>query len=180
MKTKSAYLIGALIVLVADQLTKAWATASLKPVVYVEVIPGLFRLSYATNRGVAFSLFADSQFDIRWILSAVSLIAALFVLSYFRRAPADKTRLNVSLSLLMAGIIGNMIDRVRLGEVVDFIELHWRDLYSWPTFNIADSAICVGAALLALEMLREEKSARERSTISTPAPEESGVGSSES
>jgi signal peptidase II len=180
MKTKSAYLIGALIVLVADQLTKAWATASLKPVVYVEVIPGLFRLSYATNRGVAFSLFADSQFDIRWILSAVSLIAALFVLSYFRRAPADKTRLNVSLALLMAGIIGNMIDRVRLGEVVDFIELHWRDLYSWPTFNIADSAICVGAALLALEMLREEKSARERSTISTPAPEESGVGSSES
>jgi len=180
MRNKSVYIFGAVIVLVADQLTKAWATASLKPVVYVEVIPGLFRLSYATNRGVAFSLFADSQFDIRWILSAVSLIAALFVLSYFRRAPADKTRLNVSLALLMAGIIGNMIDRVRLGEVVDFIELHWRDLYSWPTFNIADSAICVGAALLALEMLREEKSARERSTISTPSPEESGVGSSES
>jgi signal peptidase II len=180
MRNKSVYIFGAVIVLVADQLTKAWATASLKPVVYIEVIPGLFRLSYATNRGVAFSLFADSQFDIRWILSAVSLIAALFVLSYFRRAPADKTRLNVSLALLMAGIIGNMIDRVRLGEVVDFIELHWRDLYSWPTFNIADSAICVGAALLALEMLREEKSARERSTISTPSPEESGVGSSES
>jgi len=180
MRNKSVYIFGAVIVLVADQLSKAWATASLKPIVYIEVIPGLFRLSYATNRGVAFSLFADSQFDIRWILSAVSLIAALFVLSYFRRAPADKTRLNVSLALLMAGIIGNMIDRVRLGEVVDFIELHWRDLYSWPTFNIADSAICVGAALLALEMLREEKSARERSTISTPSPEESGVGSSES
>src|SRR5262245_24117482 len=130
MRTKSSYLLGAIIVLAADQLTKAWATASLKPVVYIEVIPGLFRLSYATNRGVAFSLFADSQFDIRWVLSAVSLIAALFVFSYFRRAPADKPWLNVSLALLMAGIVGNMIDRVRLGEVVVFIELHWQSLYS--------------------------------------------------
>jgi signal peptidase II len=184
MRTKSAYLLCAAIVLVADQLTKAWATTSLKPVPYVEVIPGLFRLSYATNRGVAFSLFADSQFDIRWILSAVSLIAALFVLSYFRRAPADKPWLNVSLALLMAGIVGNMIDRVRLGEVVDFIELHWHSLYSWPTFNVADSAICVGAVLLALEMLREERAARIRPLggveATTPAPEETGVGSSES
>lgn len=184
MRTKSAYLLCAAVVLVADQLTKAWATTSLKPVPYVEVIPGLFRLSYATNRGVAFSLFADSQFDIRWILSAVSLIAALFVLSYFRRAPADKPWLNVSLALLMAGIVGNMIDRVRLGEVVDFIELHWQSLYSWPTFNVADSAICVGAVLLALEMLREERAARVRPLggveAPTPAPEETGVGSSES
>ncbi|MGH9938352.1 MAG: signal peptidase II [Blastocatellia bacterium] len=179
MRNKLPYLLGAMIVLAADQLTKAWATASLKPVVYIEVIPGFFRLSYATNRGVAFSLFADSEFDIRWILSAVSLIAALFVLGYFSRVPANKPWLNVSLALLMAGIIGNMVDRVRLGEVVDFIELHWRDFYSWPTFNIADSAICVGAVLLALEMLREEKAARARSIAPTPAPEETGVGSSE-
>src|SRR5262245_37858921 len=183
MRTKSAYILGAAIVLIADQLTKAWATASLKPIVYIEVIPGFFRLSYATNRGVAFSLFADSQLDIRWILSAVSLVAALFVLSYFRRAPADKQLLNFSLALLIAGIVGNMIDRVRMGEVVDFIELHWQGLYSWPTFNVADSAICVGAVLLALEMLREEKAARTRSSsgvgVSTPAPEETGVGSSE-
>jgi signal peptidase II len=184
MRTKSAYILCAAVVLVTDQLTKAWATTSLKPVPYVEVIPGLFRLSYATNRGVAFSLFADSRFDIRWILSAVSLIAALFVLSYFRRAPADKPWLNVSLALLMAGIVGNMIDRVRLGEVVDFIELHWQSLYSWPTFNVADSAICIGAILLALEMLREERAARIRSIsgVEAPAsaPEKTGVGSSES
>ncbi|MBO0859997.1 MAG: signal peptidase II [Chloracidobacterium sp.] len=183
MKTKSAYILGAAIVLVADQLTKAWATASLKPVVYMEVIPGFFRFSYATNRGVAFSLFAESQLDIRWVLSAVSFVAALFVISYFRRAPADRPWLNVSLALLMAGIFGNMIDRVRLGEVVDFIELHWQGLYSWPTFNVADSAICVGSVLLALEMLREEKAARMRSSdgvgVSTPAPEDGGVGSPE-
>src|SRR5215475_8494124 len=162
MRTKSIYLLLSMVVLVADQASKAWATASLKPIVFKDVIPGFFRLSYATNRGVAFSFFADSHFDIRWILSAVSLIAALFVLSYFRRAPADKPWLNISLALLIAGIVGNMVDRVRLGEVVDFIELHWRDVYSWPTFNLADSAICVGAVLLALEMLREEKAARTR------------------
>jgi signal peptidase II len=147
--------------------------------VFIEVIPGFFRFSYATNRGVAFSLFAESQFDLRWVLAAVSLVAAVFVISYFRTAPAEKIRLNASLALLLAGIVGNMIDRVRLGEVVDFIELHWRDLYSWPTFNIADSAICIGAALLAIEMLKEEKAAREQSAPSTPAPDESGIGSSE-
>ncbi|MGH9833888.1 MAG: signal peptidase II [Blastocatellia bacterium] len=179
MKNKLPYFIITAIVLTADQLTKAWATASLKPVIFIEVIPGFFRLSYATNRGVAFSLLADSQFDLRWALAAISLVAALFVVSCFRRAPAGMARLNVALALLLAGIVGNLIDRVRLGEVVDFIELHWRDLYSWPTFNIADSAICVGAVLLALEMMREERAARMQASIPTRAPEETGAGSSE-
>jgi signal peptidase II len=178
MKSKLPYFIITAIVLAADQLTKAWATASLKPVFFIEVIPGFFRLSYATNRGVAFSLFADSQFDLRWVLAAISLAAALFVVSYFRRAPAGLTRLNVALALLLAGIVGNLIDRVRLGEVVDFIELRWRDLYSWPTFNLADSAICVGAVLLALEMMREERVARMQASTPTAAPEEAGVSES--
>ncbi len=178
MKSKLPYFIITIIVLAADQLTKAWATASLKPVAFIEVIPDFFRLSYATNRGVAFSLLADSQFDLRWVLAAISLAAALFVVSYFRRAPANLARLNAALALLLAGIVGNLIDRVRLGEVVDFIELHWRDLYSWPTFNIADSAICVGAVLLALEMLREERAARMQASIPTTAPEETGVSES--
>jgi signal peptidase II len=190
MKTKLVYLLCAAIVLMADQLTKLWATISLKPIGYKDVIEGFFRWNYATNRGVAFSLCADCPSGSRWVLSAVSLIAALFVISYFRRAPADKPRLNVSLSLLLAGIVGNMIDRIRLGEVVDFIEFHWSGLrlsgdwwQGWPIFNVADSAICVGAVLLALEMLREEKAARISSSggveISTPAPEKTAAGSSE-
>jgi signal peptidase II len=190
MKTKLVYLLCAAIVLIADQLTKLWATASLKPIGYKDVIEGFFRLNYATNRGVAFSLCADCPSGSRWVLSAVSLVAALFVISYFRRAPADKPWLNVSLSLLLAGIVGNMLDRIRLGEVVDFIEFHWSGLrlpgdwwQSWPIFNVADSAICVGAVLLALEMLREEKAARISSSggvkVSTPAPEKTAAGSSE-
>ena len=72
MKNKHTYFLLAVIVLVADQLTKAWAIAKLKPVVLMEVIPGFFRLVYATNRGVAFSMFADGQFDARWIFAAIS------------------------------------------------------------------------------------------------------------
>lgn len=171
MRSKPFYLLIALLVLIADQATKIWATLALKPVVLLEVIPGLFRFSYATNRGVAFSLLADAQFDVRWLLALISTLAAGFVIFYLLQTPARKLRLNVALSLLLAGIVGNLIDRVRLGEVVDFIELHWRDVYTWPTFNVADAAICTGAALLALEMLREERT--------TPAVEESHVSSAE-
>jgi signal peptidase II len=191
MTTKSVYLLCAAIVLIVDQWSKLWATASIKPIGDKDLIEGFLRWNYATNRGVAFSLCADCPPMSRWILCAVSLIAALFVLNYFKRAPAGKPWLNVSLALLMAGIVGNMIDRVRLGEVVDFIEFHWSGLHlpsdwwqGWPIFNIADSAICVGAVMLAWEMLREEKAARKGASggveVSTPAPEETSVSSSES
>lgn len=83
--------------------------------------------------------------------------------------------MNGSLALLLAGIVGNLIDRVRLGEVVDFLDFHWVDRFTWPTFNLADAAICIGAALLALELLREERA--ESVKTQGPAPEESGIGS---
>src|SRR5262249_29645840 len=141
MKTKYLFWLLSFSVFIADQATKAWATAKLKPVGLIEIIPDFFRFSYALNRGVAFSLFAEVEFNIKWILAAVSAMAAAMVAHYLRRTPARQRRLCVSLSLLLAGIIGNLIDRIRLGEVVDFIEFHWRDQFTWPTFNIADSAI---------------------------------------
>lgn len=157
MKSKLPYFIIAVVVLAADQLTKVWAIAKLKPVVLIEVIPSYFRLIYATNRGVAFSMFADGEFDARWIFATISVIAAVFVSVYLLKSPPGKIRLSAALSLLLAGIVGNLIDRVRLGEVVDFLGFHWQDKYSWPIFNLADSAICIGAVLLALEMLFEER-----------------------
>jgi len=172
MKTKYLFWLLSFSVLVADQATKAWATAKLKPVGMIEIIPDFFRFSYALNRGVAFSLFADVQFNIKWILAAVSAMAAVMVAYYLARTPGSQRRLCVSLSLLLAGIIGNLVDRIRLGEVVDFIELHWREQFTWPTFNVADSAICMGAVLLALELLFEEHAVRSAQLHESPTPEE--------
>jgi signal peptidase II len=179
MQSKLGFFLLTIIVLIADQWTKHWAQTSLKPVVLIEVIPGLFRFTYATNRGVAFSLFADSELNVPMIFASISIIAALVVLFYLSRAPAGKLRMKTALSLLLAGIIGNLIDRLRFGEVVDFLDFHLGELFTWPTFNIADAAICIGAVLLALEMLREERSAKLKAPVATPVHEERGAGSPE-
>jgi len=160
MPLRVGYLLISLLILALDQATKHWATISLRPVVLMEILPGFLRFTYATNRGVAFSLFADSEMDIRYILAGISLLAAIFVLIYQWRIPVRMVQLNLALSLMLAGIVGNLIDRVRLGEVVDFIDLHWQDKYTWPTFNVADAAICIGAGLLALQMIKEERAAQ--------------------
>ena len=177
MRSKYSYLFITLIVLAVDQLTKQWAITSLKPVSLIEVIPGFFRLSFATNRGVAFSMFAESELNVRLIFAAVSTLAAIFVFIYLARTPAARIRMNAALSLLLAGIIGNLIDRVRLGEVIDFLDFHLGEKYTWPTFNIADAAICFGALLLALEMLREERVSK--LNPSSPTPEKGTIGSSD-
>ena len=175
MKSKLSYFILAATILAADQLTKAWAVAKLKPVVLMEVIPGYFRLVYATNRGVAFSLFADGTFDARWVFAAISTLATLFVGGYLIRTSPTKLRLNTSLALLLAGIVGNLVDRVRLGEVIDFLGFHIHDKYSWPIFNVADSAICIGAALLALEMIFEETPAKVEPSSNAIAEEQTQI-----
>lgn len=163
MKGKLSFLSVALVVLIADQVTKAWATASLKPVGSIEIIPNFFRLSYALNRGVAFSLFSESPFDLRWVLAAISALAAILVLGYLVRSQNPKAIAGISLALLLSGIAGNLLDRIRLGEVVDFLDFHLGTAFTWPTFNIADSAICIGAALLAIHLMREERAERARS-----------------
>ena len=176
MIQQKRYWLIALILLIADQATKMWATAQLKPVGVIEVIPGYFRFSYALNRGVAFSLFADVEFNIKWVLALISGVAALLVMHYLSRTPSSERQMSFSLALLLSGILGNLIDRVRLGEVVDFIELHWRDQFIWPTFNIADAAICIGAILLGFVLMREEKAerARQKSALVEEPPEATG------
>jgi len=163
MKGKLSFLIVAVVVLLADQATKAWATAALKPVGSIEIIPGFFRLSYALNRGVAFSLFSESPFDLRWVLAGISAIAAILVFAYLLRAENPKAISGLSLALLLSGIAGNLLDRVRIGEVVDFLDFHLGSTFTWPTFNVADSAICIGAVLLAIHLMREERAERARS-----------------
>ena len=169
MAKQKLYWLIAVVLLIADQATKAWATAKLKPIGVMEIIPDFFRFSYALNRGVAFSLFADVQFNIQWVLATISGIAAVLVMIYLSRTPHSERLMSFSLALLLSGILGNLIDRVRLGEVVDFIEFHWRDQLAWPTFNIADAAICIGAVLLGFVLMREEQA--ERKKAQTPLVE---------
>jgi signal peptidase II len=141
-------------VIALDQASKAWAAGRLRPdPAGIDVVPGLVRFVYAENPGIAFSLFDSGASATRWLLSAFSTVAAVAVVAYALRTDARLFRLQVTFALLLGGIVGNLVDRVRTGRVVDFIDVYV-SVYHWPTFNVADSAISVGAALLALEMLR--------------------------
>lgn len=148
---KLAYLVGTLAVFLLDQASKAWAVKTLKFGGDIEVIPGLLNFAYAINTGVAFSMFAGNGDTGRWALSAVAMVASALVLYFFWRTPREDDRILGALALLLAGILGNVIDRIRLGYVVDFIDVQFGS-WHYPTFNVADIAICTGAGLLILDM----------------------------
>jgi len=153
---KIGYLLAAGAVFMIDQTTKAWAIRRLRFGDDVSVIPNFLNFAYAQNTGVAFS-FLDNQGDAgRWGLSAVAGIAAVLVLYYFWRVPRSHDRLLGALALLLAGILGNVTDRLRLGFVIDFIDVQFGN-WHYPTFNVADMAICIGAGLLILDMFLSKK-----------------------
>jgi len=148
---KLAYLAIAGGVFMIDQATKAWATRVLRIEGEKPVISGFLNFAYAQNTGVAFSMLDDHGETGRWGLSVVAIIAATLVLYFFWRTPRADDRMMGSLALLLAGIVGNVTDRLRLGFVVDFIDVQFGN-WHYPTFNVADAAICVGAGLLILDM----------------------------
>ncbi len=157
---KIGYLIAAGAVFLIDQVTKAWAVRNLRFGNDREIIPNFLNFAYAQNTGVAFS-FLDNYGDTgRWGLSAVAGIAAILVLYYFWRVPSTHDRLLGALALLLAGIVGNVTDRVRLGFVVDFVDVQIGG-WHYPTFNVADMAICIGAGLLILDMFLTKNTADE-------------------
>ena len=144
------YLFIIAIVLAFDQITKYLVSIKMTEAdPGKEVIRGFFRIRYTENEGIAFGMLSNN--DVRWILVAVSIAAILVVIYYMMRTPVRNRLLLWSLALLAAGIGGNLVDRIRLGRVIDFIELYFRN-YSWPVFNMADTAITVGAALMAIEL----------------------------
>jgi signal peptidase II len=147
---KIAYLAMAGGVFMVDQATKAWAQG-LKGGDDRVVIENFLNFSYAQNTGVAFSMFENGGDGGRWGLSAVAGVAAVLVLFYFWRIPRTHDRLLSALALLLAGIVGNLTDRARLGYVIDFIDVQL-GAWHYPTFNVADMAICAGAGLLIIDM----------------------------
>lgn len=153
---KVAYLLMASGVFMVDQMTKAWAVRTLRFGGDKSIIDGFLNFTYAQNTGVAFSML-DSHGDAgRWGLSIVAIIAGVLVLFYFWRVPRTNDRLLSGLTLLLAGIAGNVTDRIRLGFVVDFIHVYYQD-WSYPIFNVADIAVCIGAGLLVIDMFFNKK-----------------------
>lgn len=166
---KFAYLLASGAMFMIDQTTKAWAVRRLKFGGDREIISGFLNFVYAENTGVAFSMLDDHGDTGRWGLAVVAGIAAVLVLFYFWRIPRTNDRLLGSLALLLAGIVGNLTDRMRLGFVVDFIQVHYQDWY-YPVFNVADMAICIGAGLLIIDMFWAKKNEK-NAEIESPKSE---------
>lgn len=138
-----------------DQVTKILITRTLGHHETITVVANFFDIVHVRNKGAAFGIFRDSAFRLPFLVG-VSLVAVIAVLLLYRKLD-DGQRLSAwGLALVLAGAVGNLIDRVRFGEVVDFLSVHWYQHF-WPAFNVADSAICIGVALLVVEMVMEER-----------------------
>lgn len=155
MKRWQLFGVITLIGLLADQFTKIYIDRSMRLFDSIPIADNFFHITYLRNRGAAFSFLSNASWRLPFFIS-VSIIAAAVILIAFRKLRDDQKLGQVSLALIFSGAIGNLIDRVRLGEVIDFLDVH---LYRhhWPAFNVADSMICVGVALLAIDMILEEK-----------------------
>ncbi len=133
----------AVAITVLDQVSKMIVCAKFGTFDAITVIPGFFDIRKVFNEGAAWGLFAGQ----RSFLVAISIVM-LFVLWFHRKEFSGKSLLcNIGIGLLAGGITGNLIDRVKLGYVVDFLDFHWKNSYTFPTFNVADSAICIGVFL---------------------------------
>jgi signal peptidase II len=146
-----------------DQLTKWWVMRTFELHESVPVIDGVFNLTYVRNTGAAFGLFAGLPATVRGPFFALVSLGALVVLVLLLRGLGPGQRLlRLALASVLGGAIGNMIDRLRYGEVVDFLDVYWRQ-YHWPAFNVADSCITVGVVvMLAVSLLRRGAPAGDR------------------
>ncbi len=138
------WLLVSLLILVADQVTKHIALTELQPYAPREVIPGFLNWMLAFNPGAAFSFLADAGGWQRWFFTVLAVVVSAVLVVWIKRTPRHDWRTALPLALVIGGAIGNVIDRVRFGHVTDFIQVYYQQ-YVWPAFNIADSAISVGA-----------------------------------
>ena len=137
-----------LLVIVLDQITKQIALALLPFHQLVEVIPG-FDWYLTFNKGAAFSFLADAGGWQRWFFTIMTIVISGVILFWIKRVPKHEKMTAISLCLILGGALGNLIDRIYLGYVIDYIQV-WLGSYPWPAFNIADAAISVGATILIL------------------------------
>ena len=148
MKRHAPHLVLIAALIAADQITKTVVAKSVPFYGSVSVIPGFFSISHIHNTGAIFGMFNGSGGKlIAILLAAATLTAMSLVIVFFLKTPASQKLMRFALSLILAGALGNFIDRIFRGYVIDFLEVHVKKFY-WPTFNIADSCISIGAVLL--------------------------------
>jgi signal peptidase II len=151
------FLFSLLFVLPLDQLTKLWISNRFHYGERLTVIPGLFDITHVRNPGGAFSFFAEGPAEQRMIFFVGStLVAVVLLLVFLRRLGAGDRLAATALGVILGGALGNLIDRLVHGEVIDFLEFHLWGGYTWPTFNVADSAIVVGVGILMLEIFLQD------------------------
>lgn len=148
---RAGYLLASFGLYMVDQSSKAWAVRALRFGQDRTIISGFLDLMYAENPGIAFGQLQEGGSFGRWFFVVLALAAALAVFYYFLRTPRNDDRVLGACALLLAGILGNLTDRARLGYVIDFIAVH-AGSYHWPTFNVADACISIGALLLAYDL----------------------------
>ncbi len=144
---------------ILDQVTKALIVWKLPLWGKMTVIPGLLNLVHVRNKGAAFGLLSGWSAQFAWVFFVVITAVVLAILGYLLwRLADDQWPMALGYSLIFTGALGNLIDRIRLKEVVDFIDVYY-GRYHWPAFNVADSMVCVGAAVLVWAIIREERTA---------------------
>lgn len=168
------YLLLALIgvtVVIVDQVTKLWIVQSMRLHESIPIVPNLFSLTYIRNPGAAFGLLAGSSNAFRMVFFGVTSLFALALLgTILFRLPEKDWIGQVSIAGILGGAIGNLIDRLRFGEVIDFLDVYVES-YHWPAFNVADSAISVGVVCLIIHFAFERK----ETTLPAPQPPPSSV-----
>jgi signal peptidase II len=153
-RRSSFYLWVAGAIVALDQVAKAVVDRYLELHESLTIVDGLARLTYVQNRGAAFGILSDADLPYQSVLfSLVSVIALGAIAVYAWKLPVDSRLPRTALALIMGGAVGNLLDRLRLGYVIDYVDVYW-GRHHWPAFNVADSAISVGVALLVLDILR--------------------------
>ncbi len=143
-----------LIFLTLDQVTKHWVAGSFRLYESISVLP-IFSITYVHNLGAAFSFLADQGGWQRWFFTAIAAIACIVFIIWLAKIPKSQTLLSIAVALMLSGAMGNLIDRALFGYVIDFLDFHWSGNH-FPAFNVADSMIFIGAALMILESFTAE------------------------
>ncbi|MEK6554281.1 MAG: signal peptidase II [Bdellovibrionota bacterium] len=167
-------IVVSLFLIAIDQIAKIYVHANFELGETITVIPGYFNFTYVRNIGAAFGIFTDSNETFRHIFFlSIPAIAVGIIVFFIYGLPETERAQILALSAIAGGAVGNYIDRIQHGFVIDFLDFHIQNIYSWPVFNIADSAIVIGVAVLTVLMIVEFWNERKKATAGGQKPAKS-------